>query len=260
MMGPLLATVTPVIPQFHTASECATQNKTFCWDWFAANWGSIFGPALLQHVELVLIAVAAGFAISLMLGILTYRRPGWDIPLIVLGGFLYAVPAIAAFEILVPVVGLGLFAAELVLISYTFLVLYRAVLTGLRGVPPDVLNSAQGMGLTQLQVLLKIELPLAVPAIVAGLRIATVSTVSLATIAAYVFSDGLGAPIFDAMNHGNFKTELVGAGVLVVGLAVALDSLLVLSQYLVAPWSTRRGSRRGGSLTWRLRRSRPVTV
>ena len=121
-------------------------------------------------------------------------------------------------------------------------------------------NSARGMGLTRLQVLLKIETTAGRAGDRGGLRIAQCPPSALATIAAYVFSDGLGAPIFDAMNHGNFKTELVGAGVLVVALAIALDSLLVVSQYLVAPWSTRRGSRRGERPIRRLRRGRPVAV
>lgn len=230
----------PVIPNYQVTSRCASQNRLFCWDWFAKNWHSVFLPAFLQHIELVFIAVAVGFVLSLGVALLTYRRRGWDVPFTALGGFFYAIPAIAAFEILVPVTGLGMLTVEIVLVFYTLLVLYRSILTGLRQVDPDVLESARGMGLRNAQLLLKIELPLAMPAIIAGLRVATVLTVSLATIAAYVIPAGLGDPIFFAMGNGDFNTELVAAGVLVVLLALLMDRVFVIAQHLCAPWSVRR--------------------
>jgi osmoprotectant transport system permease protein len=203
----------------------------------------VFLPALLQHIELMFVAVAVGFALCLGAALITYRKRGWDIPFTALGGFFYAIPAIAAFEILVPVTGLGMLTVEIVLVSYTLLVLYRSILTGLRGVDPDVLESARGMGLTRAQLLVKVELPLALPSIIAGLRVATVLTVSLATIAAYVIPAGLGDPIFFAMGNGDFNTELVAAGVLVVLLALLMDRVFVIAQHLCAPWSAAgRGS------------------
>lgn len=233
----------PVIPSYQVTSRCASQNRLFCWDWFTKNWHPVFLPALLQHIEIMFIAVAVGFALCLGAALITYRRRGWDIPFTALGGFFYAIPAIAAFEILVPVTGLGTLTVEIVLVSYTLLVLYRSILTGLRGVDPDVLESARGMGLTRAQLLRKVELPLAMPSIIAGLRVATVLTVSLATIAAYVIPAGLGDPIFFAMGDGDFNTELVAAGVLVVLLALLMDRVFVIAQHLCAPWSVAgRGS------------------
>jgi osmoprotectant transport system permease protein len=234
----------PVIPSYGATSKCTSNNGLFCWDWVQNNWHSVLLPALLQHVTLVIMAVAIGFVISLVLAILTYRRGGWDVPLTALGGFLYAIPAIAAFEVLVPVTGLTTLTVEIVLVSYTLLVLYRSVIIGLRGVDPEVLESARGMGLTDRQILARIELPLAIPAIIAGLRVATVATVSLATIAAYVVPTGLGDPIFYAMGNGDFKTELVAAGLLVILLALVMDRALVIFKHYVISWQSAGRRRR----------------
>jgi len=226
----------PVIPTYTSSSNCATNNGTFCWDWFSAHWNGTFFPALVQHIELTLLAVGLGFAVSLALAVVTYRGVTSDTPVTILGGVLYAIPAIAFFQILLPVTGLGVLTVEVVLVSYTLLVLFRSIVAGLRSVAPDVLESARAMGLSDAQLLLKIELPLAVPAIIAGLRVATVTTVSLATIAAFVIPEGLGRPIFDAMDRGNFNTEFIGAGGLAIALALAMDGILVGTQRLGAPW------------------------
>ena len=124
--------------------------------------------------------------------------------------------------------------------SYTLLILYRNTLEGLRGVPEDVREAARGMGYTPTQSLVRVELPLALPAIVAGLRIATVSTVSIATVAAFVIPQGLGRPIFIALGTNVFKTEIIAAGGLAIALALAADALLVLVQRALTPWARRR--------------------
>jgi osmoprotectant transport system permease protein len=231
-----LADAQPVVPDFGTVSSCAERNGTFCWDWFSAHWSGTFQPALLQHIELTVMAVAIGFAISAVFAVLTYRARMLDSAVTLLNGILYAVPALALFQILVPLTGLGILTVEIALVAYTLLVLFRSMINGLRSVPPDVLESAQGMGLTERQIFLKIELPFAVPALVAGLRVAVVTTISLATIAAFVTDWGLGRPIFDAMQRGNFKTEFVAAASLAVALALVMDGLLVLLQRVLAPW------------------------
>ncbi|PZS38615.1 MAG: ABC transporter permease [Pseudonocardiales bacterium] len=228
----------PVIPSYGVTSKCTSNNGLFCWGWVQKNWQPVLLPAFLQHVALVVMAVAIGFVISLVLAILTYRRGAWDVPFTALGGFFYAIPAIAAFEVLVPVTGLTTLTVEIVLVSYTLLVLYRSVLLGLRGVDPEVLESARGMGLADRQILTMIELPLAIPAIIAGLRVATVATVSLATIAAYVIPTGLGDPIFYAMGNGDFNTELVAAGVLVILLALVMDRALVIFKHYFVSWQS----------------------
>ena len=126
---------------------------------------------------------------------------------------------------------------EIALVSYTLLVLYRNMVEGLRGVPADVLEAARGMGMTRAQTFRRVELPLALPAILAGLRIATVSTISVATVAAFVIPKGLGEPIFIALDQNLFKTEILAAGGLAVALALAADGLLVLGQRAATPWS-----------------------
>jgi osmoprotectant transport system permease protein len=130
---------------------------------------------------------------------------------------------------------------EIALVAFTPFVLYRNILTGLRSVPPDVLESARGMGLTRVQTFLRVELPLAVPAIFAGLRIATVATIAIATLAAFLIQDGLGVPIFDALGTPDlFKTELLSASLLAILLALVADGLLALAQRGLTPWSRTR--------------------
>ena len=126
---------------------------------------------------------------------------------------------------------------EIALVSYTLLILYRNMVAGLRGVPAEALEVARGMGLTRMQTFFRVELPLAVPAIVAGLRIAAVSTISIATVAAFVIPQGLGRPIFIALGQNLFKTEILAAGGLAIALALVADIVLVLVQRALTPWS-----------------------
>ena len=144
---------------------------------------------------------------------------------------------------MVPITGINRFTAEIGLVSYTLLILFRNTLTGLRGVPQPAIEAARAMGLTPRQSLIRVELPLAVPAIMAGVRIATVTTISLTTVAAYIGAGGLGAPIFDAIQTG-FKTEFIAAGALAVALALVVDILLVLVLRGITPWSRRPVARR----------------
>jgi osmoprotectant transport system permease protein len=233
----------PVIPNFGGASDtCAKNNGAFCWHWFSQHWSSIFGPALVQHIVLTLIAVGIGFVFAFALGLLAYRVRRLETPIAGISSFLYTIPSLALFQILVPFTGLTRLTVEIALVSYTLLLLFRNIVTGLREVPEDVRDAARGMGLTQRQILLRIDLPLAVPAIFAGLRVATVTTISLATIAAFVINQGLGAPIFDAIQRGNFKTEFLAAAALAILLAWIADLLLVVLQRAVAPWAARKRS------------------
>ncbi len=136
-----------------------------------------------------------------------------------------------------PLTGLTVTTVEVALVAYTLLILYRNISEGLRGVPPEVLEYARGMGLTRGEMFRRVELPLAVPSIVAGLRIATVSTISIATVAAFVIPQGLGRPIFIALDQNVFKTEILAAGALAVGLALVADGLLVLAGRALTPWT-----------------------
>ncbi len=234
----------PVLPNFASSSgKCERDNGLFCWHWFTQHWGSTFSPALVQHIVLVLIAVGIGFLISFALALLAYRMRWLESPIAGISSFLYTLPSLALFQILVPITGLTVLTVEIGLVSYTLLLLFRNIVTGLREVPQEVRDAARGMGLTPRQILMRIDLPLAVPAIFAGLRVATVTTISLATVAAIVgINEGLGVPIFDAIQRVNFKTELIGAAVLTIGLAWVADFLLVLLQRMVAPWASRRRS------------------
>jgi osmoprotectant transport system permease protein len=234
---PLLANG-PVIPNFGAGSTCETENHFFCTGWVADHWSDTLQPALLQHIKLAAIAVAIGFVLAFAAALVAYRYRRADQPIGLLSDFLYTIPSLALFQLLVPLTGLSVTTVEIALVSYTLLILYRNILEGLRGVPAEVRESARGMGLTRLQSLVRVELPLAVPSIMAGLRIATVSTISIATVAAFVLHYGLGAPIFDALAEPDiFRTKLVAAGALAILLALCADTLLTLLQRALTPWN-----------------------
>jgi osmoprotectant transport system permease protein len=233
----------PIIPSFGSPKSfsCERNNGTFCWHWFTSNWDSVLWPALRQHVVLVLIAVSVGFLISTALALLAHHRAWVERPVVIITAILYTIPSLALFEILVTVHGFGLslLTAETAIVSYTLLILFRNTLTGLRSVPAEVKDAARGMGMTARQLLWRVEIPLALPTIFAGVRIATVTAISLGTVAAYVDNAGLGAPIFTAIHNDGFKTELISAGGLAVALALVADALLVISQRLLTPWTRR---------------------
>ena len=229
----------PVIPDFGEASECVSENRTFCTDWVRENWDPVLQPALVEHVQLTVLAVAIGFAISLAAALLAHRISHIERPFALVSAVIYTIPSLALFQLLVPITGLTVTTVEIALVGYTLLILFRNILAGLRAAPPEVLEAARGMGLTRTQTLFRVELPLALPAIVAGLRIAVVSTIALATVAAFVVSQGLGGPILGALRE-NFKTEIIAAGALAVGLAILADGLLVLAQRLLTPWAFAR--------------------
>jgi osmoprotectant transport system permease protein len=229
----------PVIPEFGQGSECVQANETFCPDWVAENWDTILWPRLVEHVQLTAIAVSIGFAIALAAALVANRFRWFEGPFAAGSGLLYTIPSLALFQLLVPVTGLSVTTVEIALVSYTLLILFRNILSGLRSAPPEVLEAARGMGLTRTQTLLRVELPLAVPAIVAGIRIAAVTTISLATVAAFVLPQGLGQPILDGLRTF-FTTKFIAAGALAVALAIVVDGLLVLAQRAATPWARAR--------------------
>jgi osmoprotectant transport system permease protein len=236
---PLFAQDGPVIPEFTRGDECVRTNGQFCWGWFTQRFDDVFAPRIVEHVELTLIAVSIGFVIALAAALIAYRYGWFDTPFTIFSGFLYTIPSLALFQLLVPITGLTWTSAEIALVSYTLLILFRNILTGLQGVPEDVKEAARGMGLTTRQMLVRVELPLALPAVMAGIRIATVTTISLTTVAAFIGAGGLGQPIFNAL-QGGFKTQFIAAGVLAVLLALVADGLLVLLQRLLTPWARSR--------------------
>jgi len=227
----------PVIPNFGHGSSCVTGDHLFCWDWVRQHWGDTLEPHLVQHVELTLIAVSIGFVLALGLALLSHRLRALDQPIAITAGLIYTIPSLVAFQILIAFSGLSTTTVEIPLVGYSLVILYPNIVSGLRSAPPDVLEAARGMGLTHRQVLTRVELPLALPAIIGGLRVAVVSTVAIATIAALVGDRGLGYPIFVAMGLPTpFKTEIYSAGVLVVALALSLDLVLVAARRGLVRW------------------------
>jgi osmoprotectant transport system permease protein len=241
MTGQLAATEGPVIPNFSQhSSSCAVHNHLFCVDWVKQNWGPVLWPALRQHVVLTAIAIAIGFAVAMTLALFAHRHRWAVQPTLLVTTFLYTIPSLALFELLVAPVGANIYAAEIALVSYTLLILFRNILTGLRSVPHDVLEAAEGMGMTRRQALVRVELPLALPSIIAGLRIAVVTIIALATIVYTIYDRGLGVPIHNALGEGPFKTELIVAGGMAILLALLADAALVGLQRLLTPWSRAR--------------------
>jgi osmoprotectant transport system permease protein len=194
---------------------------------------------LWQHVQLLAIPMLAGFAISLVLAIIALRRPGTVGPVTAITGLLYTIPSLAAFAVLRPILGLSIWTAIIPLTTYTLLILYRHIVAGFRSVPPEVRETAAGMGYTSWRRLVAIELPLAVPLIVTGVRLASVTTIGLVTVAAVIGADrygGLGQFITEGLQT-SFPTKIyLGAGLSVL-LAFAIDALLVRLERALTPWT-----------------------
>jgi osmoprotectant transport system permease protein len=225
----------PVIPDFGRGDECIRENGNFCVKWFLDNFSDRFWPRVVEHIELTLIAMAFGIVIAFVMALLAYRYTKLELPFANISALFYTIPSIALFQILVPVTGIGWTTVEIALISYTLLILFRNTLTGLQEVPDETKEAAEGMGLTRRQSLVRVELPLAVPAIIAGIRVATVTTISLATVGAFITPLGLGAPIFSAIQTGA-NTEFVAASLLAIALALIADVLIVMLQRFLTPW------------------------
>ena len=205
------------------------------WGWLSTHIPYVLA-AVQDHVILTAIALGGGLAIALPLGVLVHRRPRLRFLTLTVFGTFYTIPSIALFALLIPYTGLGRTTAEIPLIAYNVLVLVRNVLVGLDGVPPDVLDAADGMGYRPLARLARIEIPLALPAIFAGLRVATVSTIGIVTITAVIGLGGLGQLILRGLIE-SFHTPLVVATALCIVLALVADLLIAGAQRLAVPWA-----------------------
>jgi osmoprotectant transport system permease protein len=216
-----------------SGDSCIARND-FGPGWIVDNFDRYTDP-LVEHLFLTVPAVACGFAIAFTLALLARRRR-WAIgPIVGVTGVLYTLPSLAVFFLLLPITGRGTTTALIALTAYTLQIIFRNIITGLDNVPPDARDAGRGMGLTDRQLLWRVELPLAVPDIVAGLRIATTTTVGLATLAVFAGAGGLGEQIVTGSNI-TFKTGVVAAGGLAVLLALALDVALLTVQRLMTPW------------------------
>jgi osmoprotectant transport system permease protein len=217
----------------------AQSSHLFCWDWAKENIDR-YGTPTVQHLEIVLLSVVIGFAVAFALAVLAHRRRQLQPPLLAATGVLYTIPSIAFFFLLLPVTGFGRDTAIVVLAAYTLQIIYRNTILGLANVPESVKDAARGMGFTKRQILWRVELPLAIPEIVAGLRVAVVSTIAIATLVVFINAGGLGTQIYGSGNL-TFPTSIVIAMAIVMAMALLFDLILLTTQKLITPW------RRAGS-------------
>jgi osmoprotectant transport system permease protein len=205
------------------------------WDW-AFNHLPDIAQRVQEHLILTGIAVGLGFVIAFALSIAIRQIPALYAPVTWFAGVLYSIPSLALFALLIPFTGLSITTAEIGLVSYTLLILVRNIVGGIRSVPPDVRESAIGMGYSQWQLLWRIELPLGLAVMIAGLRVAVVTTIGLVTVTGVIGQGGLGFLIILGLQQF-FATPLVIGAVLSIALAVVFDSLLVALQRRVTPWT-----------------------
>ncbi len=215
---------------------------TIKWSWIGDNSDKIFAR-FIEHIELTVLAVAIGLLISVPLAIYAYRHRWFYTPLTSVTGILYTIPSLALFAFLLPYTGLTVQTAEIGLVGYTLLILIRNIVAGLAGVPPDVREAARGMGFSSGQMLWRVEMPLALPVIMAGVRLATVTTVGLVTVTALIGKGGLGFFILSGMRT-DFITAILVGSILSLVLAVTVDGLLVYLERRITPWSRSRAGQR----------------
>ncbi len=213
-------------------------------EWIVEHLDDI-GEAILQHLQLTILPLIAGFFIALVLAIWSVRMHRVYGPVTAITGMLYTIPSLAAFAILKPVFGLSLLTAIVPLTTYTLLILVRNMVAGFQAVPEDVLEAAEGMGYTRRQRLIRVELPLAVPLILAGVRLASVTTIGLATVAAVLGNSfgGLGQLITEGLQTF-FPTKYLLGAVLSVVLAFMADALFVQLEKVITPWARVRAGAR----------------
>jgi osmoprotectant transport system permease protein len=192
--------------------------------WLARNWDQV-AVALYEHVLIALTALAIAAVISLGLGVWAARRPRVFAATLAITGALYTIPTLAFLALLIPVVGLGKTNVIIAMVAFSLVIMTRNVATGIRDVPADIVEAAKGMGMSATQLLVRIELPLALPVIVAGLRIATVTVISVTTVGAYVNAGGLGTLIFNGIATDHAPKIWTGA-LSACALAVAADLAL----------------------------------
>ena len=210
---------------------CVAENG-FCPDWIGENLDRYVDP-FWQHVFLTVTSVAIGFVIAFLLALLAHRKRWLIPPLSGASQILYGIPSVALFLLLLPLTGRGNLTALIALVSYTLIFIFVNVSTGLDNVPDDAVDAARGMGLTERQLLWRVEVPLALPEVLAGLRIAATTTVGLAALAFFAGAGGLGEEIYADIG---FKSNVAVAGGLCILLAIVLDLLILAVQRALTPW------------------------
>ena len=210
-------------------------------DWVLEN-ADVLARRIGEQLVITGIAIVVGFVLSFAVALLVRRYPRLYGPVLAATGLFYSIPSIALFVLLIPITGLSLLTAEIALVGYAMVILVRNIVTALRSVPPEVLEAADGMGYTASQRLWRVEVPIAVPIIVAGLRIATVTIMGLVTIATLIGMGGLGYLIVNIGIKQRFPTATLVGVALVVVLSVIIDALLLFGQRRLTPWSAARGA------------------
>jgi osmoprotectant transport system permease protein len=206
----------------------------FCWDWARENIDR-YGTPTVQHLELVLFSVLIGFALAFALALIAHRRRWLQTPLLAVTGVLFTIPSIAFFFLLLPITGRGRDTAIVALAVYTLQIIYRNTMIGLANVPGSVKDAARGIGMTDREILWRVELRLAAPEIFTGLQIATISTVAIATLAVLAGGGGLGTQIYGSGNL-SFPTSIVLAGGIAILMAIGFGVLLFALQRFLTPW------------------------
>ena len=220
------------------AADCLADNAWVCGKYLSTRRDDIL-DALRQHVVLPVFSVVVGLVVAMLLTLVARRWRVARTPILAVTSILYTIPSLALFAILVPFLGLTVAPVEVGLVLYSLVILVRTMLAGLDSVPEEVREAAFAMGFTPVRVLLRVDLPLAMPAILTGLRVATVSTIALATVGGVIDQGGLGNLIQDSIGS-EFRAEALTASVLVVALAVVADLLLLGVQRLLTPWRAAR--------------------
>jgi osmoprotectant transport system permease protein len=215
--------------------NCLIDNAWICGKYFSSERNHMILHDLREHILLTVIAVAIGFALSVPLSLFVRRFRRAEGPVIGLTSVLYGIPSVALFAVLVPFTGLTRTTLEIGLVIYTLVIFVRNTLAGFDSVPEDVRDAAVGMGMGSARLLFRVELPLALPAIMAGFRVATVSTVALVTVGSLIGVGGLGQELSAALNS-DFKAQALAASVLCVLLAMVADLTIVSLGWLLTPW------------------------
>ena len=225
-------------PALLLLQDVLEEPKLIDWEWIRENYSEDILPALQGHIFLCSISVAIALLIALPIGIFSARFRKVYPPVTAVTGVLYSIPSLALFAILITIPGVAIGPSPVIiaLVAYSLLILIRNTVAGLDSVPPETKDAARGMGLTDRQILLRVELPLALPIIVAGIRIATVTIIGIATIGAYINGGGLGTLIFDGIQR-QFPTMIIAGAVLATVMAIIADLLLLALERYLRPWA-----------------------
>jgi osmoprotectant transport system permease protein len=226
VFAPIVAQASSDFFRDRSDSNCIQDNGAFCAGWVLDNFDRYVDP-LFQHVVLVVTSVGLGFLIAFAMALASHRRRWLVPPFIGATGVLYTIPSLAFFFLLLPITGRGTDTAIVALTAFTLQIIYRNIVAGLANVPAGARDAGRGMGMTDRQLLWRVELPLAVPEIIAGLRVATVSTVAIASLAVFAGGGGLGSELVSGSNI-TFRTGVVTASALLIGMAIVFDALLLL--------------------------------